>query len=104
MPERPGNRETGNENLRPAGDGKAPRPATEPAGSKGALPPLHGEGQVRAADQGGARGGRFRRRGRIAACPTRLVSLRSPIHPPHKGEGEPAPASLNAAPVFLALT
>ena len=30
---------------------------------------------------------------KIAARPTRLVSLRSPSHPPHKGEGEP-PAPL----------
>ena len=37
MTERPGNRETGNVNQRPAGDGKAPRPATEPAGSKGSV-------------------------------------------------------------------
>jgi hypothetical protein len=34
MPQRPSNRETENENLRPGGDGHAPRPATEPAGSK----------------------------------------------------------------------
>ena len=32
---RPSNPETENENLRPAGDGKAPRPATEPKGSQG---------------------------------------------------------------------
>lgn len=31
---RPDNREVENENLRPAGDGKPPRPATEPKGSK----------------------------------------------------------------------
>jgi hypothetical protein len=31
---RPDNREVENENARPAGDGKPPRPATEPAGSK----------------------------------------------------------------------
>ena len=37
MTERPSNPETENENLRPAGDGKAPRPATEPAGSKGSV-------------------------------------------------------------------
>ena len=30
---RPSNHETENENLRPAGDGKPPRPATEPAGA-----------------------------------------------------------------------
>jgi len=30
---RPSNPETENENLRPAGDGKPPRPATEPAGA-----------------------------------------------------------------------
>lgn len=35
--ERPSNRETENDNLRPAGDGKAPRPATEPPGSKGSV-------------------------------------------------------------------
>jgi hypothetical protein len=29
---RPSNHEIENENLRPAGDGKPPRPATEPAG------------------------------------------------------------------------
>lgn len=34
MAQRPSNRETENENLRPDGDGHAPRPATEPAGSK----------------------------------------------------------------------
>ena len=28
-------RQTENENQRPAGDGQPPRPATEPAGSKG---------------------------------------------------------------------
>lgn len=32
---RPSNRETENENQRPAGDGEAPRPATEPKGSEG---------------------------------------------------------------------
>ena len=32
--ERPDNREVENENLKPAGDGKPPRPATEPAGSE----------------------------------------------------------------------
>lgn len=32
---RPNNREVENENLKPAGDGQPPRPATEPAGSKG---------------------------------------------------------------------
>ena len=37
MTNRPRNRETGNENLRPAGDGKAPHPATEPTGSEGAV-------------------------------------------------------------------
>ncbi len=37
MTERPSNIETENENQRPAGDGKAPRPATEPAGSKGSV-------------------------------------------------------------------
>jgi hypothetical protein len=31
---RPSNRETENENQRPAGDGKPPRPATEPHGSE----------------------------------------------------------------------
>lgn len=31
---RPDNREVENENLRPAGDGEPPRPATEPHGSK----------------------------------------------------------------------
>ena len=31
--DRPGNPEIENENLRPAGDGKTPRPATEPAGA-----------------------------------------------------------------------
>jgi len=35
--ERPGNREIERENLRPAGDGHAPRPANEPAGSKGSV-------------------------------------------------------------------
>ncbi|MCF8505101.1 MAG: hypothetical protein K9G59_09315 [Caulobacter sp.] len=30
---RPGNREIENENLKPAGDGETPRPATEPAGA-----------------------------------------------------------------------
>jgi hypothetical protein len=34
---------------------------------------------------------------RIAACPTRLVSLRSPIHPPHEGEGDRMSASYEAA-------
>jgi hypothetical protein len=34
MTPRPSNRETENENLRPAGDGHAPRPATEPKGSE----------------------------------------------------------------------
>jgi hypothetical protein len=32
---RPKNREVENENLRPAPDGRPPRPATEPAGSEG---------------------------------------------------------------------
>lgn len=32
---RPSNPETENENQRPAGDGKPPRPATEPVGSEG---------------------------------------------------------------------
>lgn len=32
--ERPSNREVENENLRPARDGKAPRPATEPGGGE----------------------------------------------------------------------
>ncbi|MDB5468833.1 MAG: hypothetical protein JWR84_393 [Caulobacter sp.] len=32
---RPNNRETEHENQRPAGDGKPPRPATEPKGSEG---------------------------------------------------------------------
>ncbi len=32
---RPDSRETENENLRPAGDGETPRPATEPEGSAG---------------------------------------------------------------------
>jgi hypothetical protein len=32
---RPSNREVENENQRPAGDGKPPRPATEPKGSEG---------------------------------------------------------------------
>ncbi|HYE45545.1 MAG TPA: hypothetical protein VEA44_07190 [Caulobacter sp.] len=32
---RPNNREVENEDLRPAGDGKAPRPASEPPGSEG---------------------------------------------------------------------
>ena len=32
--QRPDNRETENENLRPGKDGEPPRPATEPAGSK----------------------------------------------------------------------
>ena len=31
---RPDNREVENENLKPAGDGQPPRPATEPAGAK----------------------------------------------------------------------
>lgn len=31
---RPDNREIENENLRPAGDGKPPRPATEPPGAE----------------------------------------------------------------------
>jgi len=31
---RPDNREVENENLRPAKDGEAPRPATEPKGAK----------------------------------------------------------------------
>ena len=31
---RPDNREVENENLKPAGEGKTPRPATEPAGSE----------------------------------------------------------------------
>ncbi len=35
--QRPDNRETENENLRPAGDGKPPRPATEPPGSRGSV-------------------------------------------------------------------
>ncbi len=34
MTERPHNRETENENLRPAGEGEPPRPATEPQGSE----------------------------------------------------------------------
>ena len=34
-PGRPKDRQTENENLRPAGDGEPPRPATEPRGSKG---------------------------------------------------------------------
>ncbi len=37
--DRPNNREVENENLRPAGDGKPPRPATEKAGAK----PLQGD-------------------------------------------------------------
>ena len=37
--DRPNNREVENENLRPAGDGKPPRPATEKPGSK----PQHGD-------------------------------------------------------------
>jgi hypothetical protein len=32
--DRPDNREVENENLKPAGEGQPPRPATEPAGSK----------------------------------------------------------------------
>ncbi|MES2032975.1 MAG: hypothetical protein V4466_02250 [Pseudomonadota bacterium] len=32
--QRPDNRETENENLRPGKDGEPPRPATEPPGSK----------------------------------------------------------------------
>jgi hypothetical protein len=32
--QRPDNREVENENLRPAGDGKPPRPATEPHGAE----------------------------------------------------------------------
>jgi hypothetical protein len=36
---RPDNREVENENLRPAGDGKPPRPATEKPGAK----PLKGD-------------------------------------------------------------
>ena len=36
---RPDNPEVENENLRPAGDGKPPRPATEKPGSK----PLNGD-------------------------------------------------------------
>jgi hypothetical protein len=32
--DRPNNREVENENLRPAGDGKPPRPATEKPGAK----------------------------------------------------------------------
>lgn len=35
--QRPSNPETENENLRPAGDGQAPRPATEPPGSKSSV-------------------------------------------------------------------
>jgi hypothetical protein len=31
---RPDNREVENENVRPAGDGQPPRPATEPPGAK----------------------------------------------------------------------
>ena len=34
MTERPRNRETENENLRPSKDGEPPRPATEPKGSE----------------------------------------------------------------------
>ena len=34
-PNRPKDRATENENLRPDRDGQPPRPATEPAGSKG---------------------------------------------------------------------
>ena len=37
--DRPNNREVENENLRPAGEGKPPRPATEKPGSK----PLNGD-------------------------------------------------------------
>ncbi len=37
MDQRPNNRETENENLRPDGDGHAPRPATEPADSKASV-------------------------------------------------------------------
>jgi hypothetical protein len=36
---RPNNREVENENQRPAGDGKPPRPATEKSGAK----PQHGD-------------------------------------------------------------
>lgn len=32
---RPSNHETENENLKPTGDGRPPRPATEPAGAEG---------------------------------------------------------------------
>ena len=32
-PNRPSSKEVENENLKPAGDGKPPRPATEPAGA-----------------------------------------------------------------------
>lgn len=35
--QRPENRETENENLRPGKPGEPPRPATEPAGSKGSV-------------------------------------------------------------------
>ena len=35
MTDRPENRETENENLKPAGDGEPPRPATEPSGADG---------------------------------------------------------------------
>ncbi|WP_163259247.1 hypothetical protein [Caulobacter sp. 17J65-9] len=34
MPDRPKNREVENEDLRPAGDGRPPRPATEPKGAR----------------------------------------------------------------------
>lgn len=35
MTDRPENRETENENLKPAADGEPPRPATEPPGAEG---------------------------------------------------------------------
>jgi hypothetical protein len=34
MPPRPRNHEVENENLKPSGDGQAPRPATEPDGAE----------------------------------------------------------------------
>lgn len=38
MTQRPDNREVENENLKPDGEGKPPRPATEPAGGKRPVP------------------------------------------------------------------
>jgi len=115
MTERPGNRETENENLRPDGDGHAPRPANEPAGWKGSV-----QTEKTVTDPGSGEGDHAEHGGGVApatdVAPLKtplLKSARRPLRPrsarpppPRCAPGRTVsePASLNAAPVFLALT